>query len=85
MNVEIKVLFVFRSDKFIGMLSIGDIQRAIIKQVPLDFHIGGILRKGGFTYASVNDSFEDIKAMMIKKYQMFFYPQDLNYFLVMLW
>ena len=67
MNVEIKVLFVFRSDKFIGMLSIGDIQRAIIKQVPLDFHIGGILRKGGFTYASVNDSFEDIKAMMIKK------------------
>lgn len=67
MNVEIKVLFVFHSDKFIGMLSIGDIQRSIIKQVPLNTSIKEVLRKGGFTYASVNDSFEDVKHLMLKK------------------
>lgn len=67
MNVEIKVLFVFRDDQFIGMLSIGDIQRSIIKQIPLDTEIGGILRQGGFTYASVDDSFEEIKELMVKR------------------
>lgn len=67
MNVGIKVLFVFEKDKFIGMLSIGDIQRSIIKQIPLNSSIKEILRKGEFTYASVNDSFEEIQSLMIRK------------------
>lgn len=67
MSVEIKVLLVYRADQFIGMLSIGDIQRSIIKQIPLDNQIGGILRQGGFTYASIRDSSEDIKALMLRR------------------
>lgn len=67
MDIGIKVLFVFRSNKFIGLLSIGDIQRSIIKQIALESPIKDILRKVGFTYASVNDTFEDVKALMLKR------------------
>lgn len=67
MSVEIKVLLVFRAEQFIGMLSIGDIQRSIIKQIPLGNQIGGILRQVGFTYASTTDSFEDIKTLMLRR------------------
>jgi dTDP-glucose pyrophosphorylase len=40
-----KLLIVFNGDKFINILSIGDIQRAIINNLPLDLQINSILRK----------------------------------------
>ncbi|MDX1652436.1 MAG: nucleotidyltransferase family protein [Brumimicrobium sp.] len=49
---------------FKGILSIGDIQRAIIKGLSLDISVSEILRSNT-KYARENDSFDDIKSMMI--------------------
>jgi CBS-domain-containing membrane protein len=65
-EVNRKVLFILSKEGlFIGVISIGDIQRAIIKQVPLNRPVKEIQRKI-ITTASTNQSKEDIKAEMIK-------------------
>lgn len=66
MDVEIKVLLVFHKGHFIGMLSIGDIQRSLINQKKLTTKINTIMRKE-FTYACVNDKKEDIKELMLAR------------------
>jgi dTDP-glucose pyrophosphorylase len=60
-----KLLLVYQSDLFINILSIGDIQRAIIGNYNLNESIRGILRKNT-RLASISHTFEDIKAMMIE-------------------
>jgi len=40
-----KLLLVFRDEKFIGVISIGDIQRSIISNLPFDTNIMEIMRK----------------------------------------
>ena len=42
-NTHVKTLFVFNDDHFEGILTLGDIQRAIIKSVELNTPIGSIL------------------------------------------
>jgi dTDP-glucose pyrophosphorylase len=58
-----RLLLVFENEKFAGLLSIGDIQRAIIGNTPLESQIKNILRKD-IKVAFVDDSFEDIKEIM---------------------
>lgn len=58
-----KLLIVIRDEKFISLLSIGDIQRAIIKGVDMNSLISTILREKT-KVASVNDDMEVVKATM---------------------
>ena len=60
-----KLLLVFDNEHFKGIVSIGDIQRAIIKQVDLNQKIETILRKN-YKYASTQQSPEEIKAIMLQ-------------------
>jgi dTDP-glucose pyrophosphorylase len=72
-EIERKLLLVIEDDKYIGLLSIGDIQRAIINNINLDEPIGSILRKGDIIVGKSEDSIEDIKAMMLQ-YRTEFMP-----------
>ena len=58
-----KLLIVIKDEKFYSLLSIGDIQRAIIKGVDMNSPISTILRKKT-TVASVNDDMKVVKATM---------------------
>ena len=64
MDVEmVKLLFVFENDKFLGILTIGDIQRAIIKNVDMNDTVLSILDKNKI-YAKVTDNLDVIKKKM---------------------
>jgi dTDP-glucose pyrophosphorylase len=60
-----KLLIVITGYSFVGLLSAGDIQRAIIKNLPLDTTISAILRKN-IKVAKPEDDFNTIKAMMLE-------------------
>ena len=60
---KVKSLFVFTEDKFEGLLTIGDIQRAILKGIDLSSTISSILSKDKI-YASVGETRESIKIKM---------------------
>jgi dTDP-glucose pyrophosphorylase/CBS domain-containing protein len=60
-----KLLLVFDNEKFISLLSIGDIQRAIIKNFTLDTTINNILRKE-VSIAFEDEDLSDIKNRMIQ-------------------
>lgn len=60
-----KLLLVFDGEKFKSLLSIGDIQRAIINVIPLDSEVGMALRNE-IGAGSINDSIESLKERMIK-------------------
>ena len=64
-ELDKKLLIALEVNKFIGLLSIGDIQRAIIKNLPLNTHIISILRKN-IRIANPSDSIEKIKKMMLE-------------------
>lgn len=64
--IKRKLLFVCDGEIFIGVISIGDIQRAIINQTALDEPIQNILRKI-ITTVSIDQSFDEIKQMMLEK------------------
>lgn len=64
-DVNRKLLLVFNHNQFKGIVSIGDIQRAIIKQVDLNQQIESILRKN-YKYATNQQSPEEIKAIMLQ-------------------
>ena len=61
-----KLVFVFDGDKFESILTIGDIQRAIIRQANLSDPVSTILDRDKI-YASSNDSLEFIKDVMFKE------------------
>ena len=61
-----KLVFVFDGDKFDGILTIGDIQRAIIRHTNLSDPVSTILVKDKI-YASENDTMEHIKSVMFKE------------------
>ena len=61
--VGVKLLYVFKDDCFQGIVTIGDIQRAIIKSVPLSDEIGSILSTHK-VYASENEPIDIIKRKM---------------------
>ena len=62
---KVKLLFVFSEDKFRGLLTIGDIQRAIIAGVDLSKGLCEILDTKKI-YASIDDNLSSIKEQMFK-------------------
>lgn len=63
--IDRKLLLVVEEKQFHGLLSAGDIQRAIIRNQPLDTPVLDVLRKD-IRVGRVTDSFEDIRNMMLK-------------------
>lgn len=61
----IKLLILLKNDNFIGLLSIGDIQRAIINSVSLETKIDKVIRPE-IKVADINDDFEIIKEIMLE-------------------
>ena len=62
-EIKVKILFVFTANKFEAILTLGDIQRAIIKGLPLTERVINILDRNKI-YADVSDSFNSIKNKM---------------------
>lgn len=63
----IKLLLVFDGDRFLGILTNGDIQRAIIAHIAFDSPIGQIVSSQGKLYAHLSDDRDQIKEWMISK------------------
>jgi CBS domain-containing protein len=71
--IDRKLLIIIDEEEhFVGILSAGDIQRAIIQNKPLDTYVGDILRQH-IKLATPEDSFDSIKKLMIE-YRMEFCP-----------
>jgi len=70
--LEKKLLLVVNKERYKGLLSAGDIQRAIIKNRSLDTPVIQILRKN-IRVGKPGDSFDSIKKMMLT-YRMEFCP-----------
>lgn len=64
-TLDCKLLLVMEGEKFIGLISVGDIQRAIIQKKPLDTKVANVLRKN-IRVANPHDSFESVKQMMLE-------------------
>ena len=62
---EVKLLLVFESDRFLGILTIGDIQRAIIRNTAITEPISSIIDKDK-TYGFVTESEEEIKGKIYR-------------------
>lgn len=60
-----KLIIALDGGKFEGLISVGDIQRAIIQNKPLDTLVKDVMRKK-IRIAHPNDSFESIKKMMFE-------------------
>ena len=65
-EIERKLLIVCEKDVFIGVLSIGDIQRAIINKTNLNEHVYNHLRKD-IVFSSIHDNREIVKERMKKE------------------
>lgn len=64
-ELDKKLLIVFNNkEQFQGLLSVGDIQRAIINNITVDTEVKNILRKN-IRLAKPSDSFDEIKIMML--------------------
>jgi dTDP-glucose pyrophosphorylase len=61
---KVKLLIVHKGNQFFGLLSIGDIQRAIVNKIPLSTQLQNILRKE-ITVAREGESFQSIKDKMM--------------------
>lgn len=70
--IDKKLLLVMDNVLFVGLLSVGDIQRAIIQNVDLTSTVSKILRKN-IKVATPQDELQDIEKMMIA-YRMEFCP-----------
>jgi dTDP-glucose pyrophosphorylase len=64
-TINRKLLLVFKVNKFIGVLSIGDLQKAIIANLPFDYTIRKLLRED-FVYAKVKDPRQQVLEIMKK-------------------
>lgn len=62
-EIMMKILFVFSDNKFEGILTLGDIQRAIIKGVELSDSVINILDRNKI-YADVNEPIDSIREKM---------------------
>lgn len=59
-----KSLLVYENDKFYSIITIGELQRAIIKNISFDSAIKSVIDVSNKTYANVADSKEKIKHQM---------------------
>lgn len=64
--LERKLLIILDGNKFAGLLSVGDIQRAIIKNLPLDTMVKDVLRED-ITVAHLNDEPARVKSKMLEE------------------
>lgn len=64
-DVKVKMLFAFDGERFLSILTIGDIQRAIIKGVDMNAPISTILDKDK-QFVTPEESREDIRAKMLR-------------------
>lgn len=62
----VKSLLVFKDDRFHGMITNGDLQRAIIANKPFDTTIGTIVDNSKKKYAHTDDNEEHIKTWMLE-------------------
>lgn len=62
-----KSLIVFEKEKFVGIITNGDLQRAIIAKVPFDTPIIKVVDNSNKCYAHEGDNREDIKNWMVEK------------------
>lgn len=62
---KVKMLFVFDKDHFVSILTIGDIQRAIVKNIALDTPVSQIVRLNK-KFAHVGEPMEDIRRKMLE-------------------
>lgn len=62
---RVKMLFVFDKDCFMSILTIGDLQRAIIRNISLSTRVSAVLEKNKI-FAHVGDSLDEIKQKIIK-------------------
>ena len=62
-----KLLLVFDGDDFLGIITNGDLQRAIIANTPFDTPIGKIVSRDGKLFAHKGDDRERIKGWMLSK------------------
>ena len=62
-----KSLIVFEEDRFVGIITNGDLQRAIIAKVPFDTPIIKVVNNANKCYAHLGDNRDDIKVWMIEK------------------
>lgn len=62
-----KLLLVFDQDIFLGIITNGDLQRAIIANTPFDTPIGEIVSREGKQFAHKGDDRERIKEWMLSK------------------
>lgn len=62
-----KLFLVFEGEKFLGIITNGDLQRAIIAKVPFDTPIGKIVTREGKLFAHVVDNRDKIKEWMLEK------------------
>ena len=62
---KVKLLLLTQKGNFISLISIGDLQRAIINNYPLETPVSRILRKKIYT-ANISQKHEDIKKYMLK-------------------
>lgn len=60
---RVKMLFVYDSDKFVSILTIGNIQRSIIKGIDMSSPISAMVERDK-VYANIHDSEEDIRRIM---------------------
>ncbi|MDN5337929.1 MAG: hypothetical protein PWQ20_999 [Thermotogaceae bacterium] len=71
-DLDRKLLILEKNGKFFSLVSIGDIQRAIIKGINLSEPVHKVTRQA-VRIASLKDTFENIKEQMLK-YRMEFLP-----------
>jgi len=62
-----KLLLVFEGEQFLGIITNGDLQRAIIAHTPFDTSIENVMRNESKRYAHVGDDREKIKGWMMEK------------------
>lgn len=60
-----KLLLVFKNERFLNVISIGDIQRAILKNIPLEGKVENVLRSI-ISVANTNESNEEVRNKMLK-------------------
>ena len=63
-DTRTKSLLAFDGDRFLGMITIGDLQRAIIANMPFNTPICKLIDNGKKKYAHHSDDFSQIKAWM---------------------
>ena len=62
---RVKMLFVLEKGHFVSILTIGDIQRAIVKNIALDTPVAQVVDRNK-KYAHIGDSMDDIRIKMLE-------------------